>query len=130
MSDYVTDTHSLLWYFTRPQRLGPQAAEAFTQVATGSARLVVPVIVIAELISLLEHKPAIGRLDVIMQQIQASPNIDLPDLTLARTLDLRTLTAIPDIHDRFIVAEAIGHGLPLITCDQTITASGLVPVIW
>lgn len=130
MSDYVADTHSLLWYFTRPQRLGPKAAEAFTQVATSQARLIVPVIVIAELILLLEHKPAIGRLDVILQRLQDSPNVDLPDLTLARTLDLRTLTAIPDIHDRFIVAEAVGRGLPLITHDQTITASGLVSVIW
>jgi PIN domain nuclease of toxin-antitoxin system len=34
------------------------------------------------------------------------------------------------MHDRLIVAEAIARGLPLITRDQTITASGLVKTVW
>jgi len=34
------------------------------------------------------------------------------------------------MHDRFIVAEALARGATLITHDQTITASGLVPVMW
>ncbi len=130
MSDYVTDTHSLVWYLTRPQRLGPNATEAFAQVEASTARLIVPVIVIAELILMLEHKPAIANLDFILRQIQASPNVSVADLTLVRALDLRTLTAIRDIHDRLIVAEALARGLPLITTDQTITASGLVAVVW
>ncbi len=130
MSDCVTDTHSLVWYFARPQRLGPHAAEAFAQVEAGTARLIVPVIVIAELILLLEHKPTIASLEFILRQLQASPNSLIPDLTLIRTLDLRTLTALPDIHDRLIVAEAVARDLPLITNDRAITASGLVKVIW
>ena len=130
MSDYVIDTHSLVWYFARPQRLGPNATEALAQVEAGPARLIVPVIVIAELILTLEHKPAIANLNFILQQLQASSNVSLPDLTLVRTLDLRALTAIPDIHDRLIVAEAVARGLPLITNDQLITASGLVNVVW
>jgi PIN domain nuclease of toxin-antitoxin system len=39
-------------------------------------------------------------------------------------------TIIPDIFDRLIVTEAISRGLPLLTRDTMIRASGLVAVIW
>ena len=50
--------------------------------------------------------------------------------SLARTLDLLTLTVIPEKHDRLITAEALARGLPLITRDQIITASRLVQTVW
>jgi PIN domain nuclease of toxin-antitoxin system len=130
MADYLADTHSLLWYFTRPQRLGPDATAAFAEIAAGTANLIVPVIVLAELILIVEHKPISADFDHVLRQLQASSNVSIADLSLARILDLRTLTAIPDMHDRFIVAEALARGATLITHDQTITASGLVPVMW
>ncbi len=34
------------------------------------------------------------------------------------------------MHDRVIVAEALARGATLITRDEAITASGLVPVVW
>lgn len=130
MTNYVADTHSLLWYFARPQRLGPNAAEAFAQVAARTANLIVPLIVVAELIMALEHKPASANLDYILEQLQNSANVNIIDLSLARVLDLQKLTAISDMHDRFIVAEAIARGAALITIDQAITDSGLVNVVW
>ena len=90
----------------------------------------VPVIVSAELSLNLEHRPANANLSIMIQQLPASTNVSGPDLTLARTLDLRALTAIPDIHDRLVVAEAVARGLPLITQGQLITASGPVNVVW
>ena len=45
-------------------------------------------------------------------------------------MQLRNLTAIPEMHDRIIVAAAIEYGAALITFDRTITESGLVKVIW
>lgn len=50
----------------------------------------------------------------------------LPDLVRGS----RTLTAIPDIFDRLIVAEARRLGLPLISRDPIIRASGLVNLVW
>ena len=41
----------------------------------------------------------------------------------------RKPSAIPDIFDRLIVAEALRLGLPLITSDSVIHASGLVNVV-
>ena len=65
-----------------------------------------------------------------MRNLLASPNVSIVDLTLARTLDLRTLTIISEMHDRMIVAEALARNATLITHDQTITASGLVKTVW
>ncbi len=130
MAEYVTDTHSLLWYFARPKLLGPGATAAFAQVAAGEAGLVVPVVVLAELIFVLESKPLSANFDLVLSRLQASSNVTIADWTLARTLDLRALQAIPEMHDRVIVAEALARGSTLITRDEAITASGLVPVVW
>jgi len=50
MSTYITDTHSLLWAFTRPSKLGEYARRAFEEIAKGESSLLIPVIVLAELI--------------------------------------------------------------------------------
>lgn len=54
----------------------------------------------------------------------------LTSLTPQIVLRIQALAALPDIHDRLIVAEAIANGLPLITQDQTLTASSLAPAVW
>ena len=52
--------------------------------------------------------------------------------SLSPEIAIRTqlLTALPDIHDRLIVAEAFETGASLITCDQAITRSGAVAIVW
>jgi predicted nucleic acid-binding protein len=50
MPTYMTDTHSLLWAFTRPRKLGERARHAFDEIASGESSLLIPVIVLAELI--------------------------------------------------------------------------------
>jgi len=56
----------------------------------------------------------------------------LTDAVVARTL---SLTSIREMHDRQIVATALiladaGTLTALVTRDQNITLSGLVPVVW
>lgn len=45
-------------------------------------------------------------------------------------LDNFTRTALPDPFDRFIVATALEHELPLVTADKRIIDLGAVPTIW
>jgi len=127
---YVTDTHSLLWYLQNPKRLGPEATRAFEQVAANEADLIVPVIVVAEIIYVLQTGRVSANFEDILARLQASPNVEIPALTLERALDLRTLIAVPEMHDRLIVAEAHARNATLITQDQAITASGLVQTVW
>jgi len=44
MPTYMTDTHSLLWAFTRPRKLGERARRAFEEIASGESSLLIPVI--------------------------------------------------------------------------------------
>jgi PIN domain nuclease of toxin-antitoxin system len=130
MTDYVADTHSLLWYFLRPQRLGSAAKAAFGAVDAGSARLLVPVIVLAELVFVVEAGQVRADLETLWRQLLAIPNVEIVELSAARVYQLRELTAISDMHDRLIVAEAVARNAILITRDQAIVASGLVSTLW
>ena len=130
MKTYMADTHSLLWAFTRLEKLGSHARTAFAEVANGEAFLFIPVIAIAELIFTVENKPVRVNLAEILNQIQSSPNIGFVDLDLQTVLQLRELTEIPEMHDRMIVATAIKHNATLITVDESITKSKLVKVVW
>ena len=130
MPIYVTDTHSLLWAFTRPRKLGDQARRAFEEIANGESSLLIPVIVLAELIFTIENKPIQADLDKILAAIQNSPNVEFVEFDYAAAMRLRELTVIPEMHDRMIVATALEYQALLITLDETIIASGLVKVIW
>jgi PIN domain nuclease of toxin-antitoxin system len=130
MPTYMTDTHSLLWAFTRPRKLGDQARRVFEAIANGESTLLIPVIVLAELIFTIENKPVQADLDNILAAIRNSPNVEFVDFDYESAMRLRDLKAISEMHDRMIVAAAIEYQVPLITVDDSITISGLVKVIW
>ena len=130
MTTYMADTHSLLWAFHKPRKLGEQARLAFEEIANGESTLLIPVIVLAELIFTVENKPVQADLDTILAAIQNSPNIEYIEFDYESALQLRDLTAISEMHDRIIVAAAIEYEAILITSDKTISESGLVKIVW
>jgi PIN domain nuclease of toxin-antitoxin system len=130
MPTYMTDTHSLLWAFTRPRKLGEEARRAFEEIANGESSLLIPVIVLAELIFTIENKPVQADLDDILATIQNSPNVEFVDFDYQSAMRLRDLKVIPEMHDRMIVALAIEYQATLIIIDESIMTSGLVNVIW
>jgi predicted nucleic acid-binding protein len=110
--------------------LGENARRAFEEVSNGEAKLLIPVIVLAELIFTIENKPIKADLDRILKALNDSPNIEFVDFDYESALKLRDLTAIPEMHDRMIVVSAILSDAILITFDQTITEANVVKVIW
>lgn len=92
--------------------------------------MLIPVIVLAELIFTVENKPIQADLNHIITAIQSSPNIEFVEFDYESALQLRHLTAVPEMHDRMIVATAIKHKATLITLDASITQSKLVKVVW
>ena len=130
MPTYMTDTHSLLWAFTRPRRLGEQARRAFEEIANGESTLLIPVIVLAELIFTIENKPIQAELDEILAAFRDSPNVEFVDFDYESAMRLRDLHAIPEMHDRMIAASPIEYQATLITVDVSITTAGVVDVIW
>jgi PIN domain nuclease of toxin-antitoxin system len=66
----------------------------------------------------------------IVSALKTKSGFHLIPLSPEVAIDIQRLTALRDIHDRLIVAEAMRLGATLITRDLQITASGLVPVVW
>ncbi len=127
---YIADTHSLVWYFYAPKRLPPMAAGAFAAIASGQARLIVPVIVLAELIWIAQKGRINVDIDDVIRRLQASFQVEIRPLEFSRVLNLRRYTAVTEMHDRLIVAEAAAQGASLITSDEEITGASLVPCVW
>ncbi len=70
------------------------------------------------------------RLIPVLDQLQDSDNYRLLPLTAARVIESTKLTAIPDIFDRLVAAEAWAWGVPLLTKDSSLADSGYVRVVW
>ncbi|MBM4432127.1 MAG: type II toxin-antitoxin system VapC family toxin [Chloroflexi bacterium] len=71
---YVTDTHSLLWYLSASPRLSVAAKQAFDKAQAGKAKVLVPVIVIAEMIFLIEKGRVETDVDRIINRITGNPH--------------------------------------------------------
>jgi hypothetical protein len=66
MTEYMADTHPLLWDLFVPKRLGRTAFAIFREVDRGNARLYVPAIVVSEMLMVIEK----GRIhNVTMQDL-------------------------------------------------------------
>lgn len=130
MITYVCDTHALLWYLAQPRLLGVQARHAFAEAAAGRARIIVPVIVFAEIIFAVERGRFQADVSRIMELVKSTPCFRIVPLNLAGVCRLQRATAIPEMHDRLIVGEALWRKAALITRDGTIIKTGMVPTIW
>ncbi|MCE7987938.1 MAG: hypothetical protein DYG89_42785 [Caldilinea sp. CFX5] len=73
----------------------------------------------------------------LLNDVEQDDRIEVYPLTLA--IFERSLTPdglkIPELHDRFIVStglhlQDLGHKVAILTKDNSITAAGVLPVIW
>jgi len=130
---YVVDTHALVWLLEGNPRLGDQAKAILTNPTT---QLVLPAIALAEAVWIVERgKTSIPSVAALLSAINADPRVTVYPLDQAVIEQTVALAAIDEMHDRQIVATAIvlqsqGETMPLLTCDQNITASGLVSIAW
>ena len=130
---FVTDTHALVWHFFNPARLGPNATVAFQEVQQGRALLIVPLVVVAEMATVVEKGRVSATTDqfqAVIAQMQNSINYQIRSLTLPLVLAATQLTQLADIFDRLIVAETQALNAKLITVDSEIAGTGIVPVVW
>lgn len=130
MTTYVADTHSLIWYLGAPNRLGPLARHDFADAAAGRARIIVSVIVLAEIVFIVERGRVRADVRDIIRRVRSSPTFEIAPLTLATVLRLYTLTGVPEMHDRLLVEDALPRKAHLITRDRTIAEAGIIPTIW
>lgn len=133
MTDYVTDTHALIWYLENSPRLGSEARAAFDACDQGEASIYVPTICLVEIIYLIEKERIPEDMFVLLEEeLKAGTSgLVLTDLNADVVKEIKNVNRddVPDLPDRIIAAIALSLKLPLITRDRKIQASGL-ETIW
>lgn len=130
MTQACIDTHALIWYLSRPKRLGRAAARLLRDADAGRAEILVPAIVLIELTLLREAGRNVVGVPQVEALLAAQPAFKLQPLELTQASEFVLLESLADPFDRLIVAAARGAGVPLMTADTTIDESALVETIW
>jgi len=129
-TDYVLDTHALVFALTAPSKLGAGARRALRRIESGQECGWVPAAVAAELALLHE----LGRVEIGLSELQDTfesvPTLRFLSLDLAQVADFAALGGIREAFDRFVVAAARSVHAKLITRDQRIVDSKLVQTVW
>lgn len=133
MSAVVADTHALLWYLNNDPLLSVSARVAFENAENTGQPIYVPSIVIVEIRYLVEKgtiTEAEYQTTLTLLRDPATALTVVPlDTDGADALKQIARADVPDMPDRIIAATANYLGLPLVTKDSKITASGIT-VIW
>ena len=127
---FVVDTHALWWYLTTPERLSAAVSAVFRLVETGSATIIVPAIVVAELyyVSVKLRRPMAPS--ALLDTLASVGGIELSDLGRTQLEWLDRLPEIPEMHDRLIAAEAMVRQAPVVTRDAVLSDSPQIETIW
>ena len=127
--DYVTDTHSLVWYFTVDVRLGRKALKAFEQT-TEEGIMIVPSIVLAEIMFIAKKGRITLTFEETLEKIEEYDNYSIAPLDEDILKEANRIEADLEMHDRLIVATALFYKTVLITKDAGIQESGIIKTIW
>jgi len=103
---YVADTHSIIWFLTKDERLGKKAKDILEKADEGKVIVIIPTIVLAELIFICEKKDASIKFKEILDKINESSNYIYYNLDIKVILEISNLSKIPEMHDRIITATA------------------------
>jgi PIN domain nuclease of toxin-antitoxin system len=89
MTTYVADTHALIWYLFNPGRLGSDAQVALGEVAEGHATLVIPAVVVAEMVMVVEKgrvQATLADLKNVIDRLRRNPACALPPSELTKVV--------------------------------------------
>jgi len=133
VTSVVGDTHALLWYLLDDPRLSSAAVAAFDGATKAGRTIYVPSMCIVEATYLVEKGRIVPAALAVMDDVLGDPASPLRmiELNHAVATAVRRVSrqAVPDLPDRVIAATALALGLPLITRDGKIRASG-IETIW
>ncbi|MBI5097764.1 MAG: type II toxin-antitoxin system VapC family toxin [Nitrospirae bacterium] len=127
--DYVTDTHSLVWYFTDDSRLSSDALKAF-QTSEVEGTVFVPAVVLAEIMFIARKGRITISFEDTLKRIEENESFEIVPLNAEILRAADKIEADLEMHDRLIAATALYNNSSLITKDETLRESGVVSTIW
>jgi PIN domain nuclease of toxin-antitoxin system len=127
--DYVTDTHSLVWYFTDDARLSIKALKAFEQT-TEKGIMIVPSIVLAEIMFIAKKGRITLTFEETLEKIEEYENFQIAPLDTDILKRTDKIEVELEMHDKLIVATSVHYNATLITKDEKIANSNACLVIW
>jgi len=130
VSNYIADTHALLWYLTDDNRLSKDASFIFQETEKGEHLIIVPTIVLVESLDVIEKKRVAYDFDLVLQAIEDNENYIIWDLDLEVVNQMIKIKNVSELHDRIIVAIAKLCDAGLITRDGEITDAKEVKTKW
>lgn len=136
MSNYVIDTHPLIWLKTKQiKKVSRRIKKIFDDLSTGQHTIFVPAPVVWELgyqyrQGALQTKKYIFFKDWVNNELFTHPNIQFIETSLDDVLFATDFKVNKDPFDSLIVASSIRLDMPLITKDESITVSGACETIW
>ena len=130
---YVTDTHSLIWYFNgKHSALSPKVLSAFQKAENAEIVIYIPSVVFWE-IALLEKRGRINLKEGFenwSRKILSKSGFAIAHLETEIIAKSVGYNFNEDPFDAAIVATAIEFEVPLSTKDVAITESNLVEIYW
>ena len=130
---YIVDTHALIWHLEGNSLLGTSAKAVTTNP---NSELILPAIALAEAMFIVEKgRCSLTSVDDVLDDVRADSRINTFPLTSGILEESVSLTAIPEIHDRLIVATGVylqnlGETVEILTKDNEIILAGVLNVTW
>lgn len=129
----LADTHALLWYLFDEERLSSSGRAALDGAIEAGFPILVSAISVIEIVYLEEkHRISAGAAERIRAACQSEdPSIEIVpvDARIAFGVDQVARADVPDMPDRIIAATAVSLGVPLVTRDGKIGASGVQTIL-
>ena len=127
--NYVTDTHSLAWYFTEDTRLSKRAFQAF-EGTIKEGIIIVPAVVLAEIMYIANKGRISLTFEKTLDRIRGYENFDIAPLDADILKEANKIKVNLEMHDKLIVATALFFKVALVTKDKEIRDAGICPIIW
>jgi PIN domain nuclease of toxin-antitoxin system len=127
--DHVTDTHSIVWYFTDDPRLSRHALEVFEKTIREGV-IIIPTVVLAEIMYIAGKGKITLTFDETLQKIDSYENFIVAALDVQILKVAEKIKVDLEMHDKLMAATALYYNASLITRDPLITKSGACTTIW
>jgi PIN domain nuclease of toxin-antitoxin system len=132
VTSLVLDTHAIIWYLDNSPRLSQTAGDAIQDAIAAALPVFVSAISIVEITYLVEKgrltASQLANLLALLRNPNSGIRVAAIDLDVSEHVAQVPRDQVPDLPDRIIGATALQMGLPLVTSDSKLQASGITTV--